>query len=150
MNISVFSIRRPLPAIVFSIIALLLGWISFNKLPITRYPSVDVPIVSVIVTQFGASPAELEAQVTKTVEDAVAAIVGVNHIDFVPAFFLVMDDFAGRAGRCRNGTGHEVIGTWIDFESGAAFRLACSTRLPPEWQGVRRASERRCRREPAA
>ncbi|MGA8155730.1 MAG: efflux RND transporter permease subunit, partial [Rhodoplanes sp.] len=84
-NISAYSIRRPLPAIVFSIIALLLGWISFNKLPITRYPSVDVPIVSVIVTQFGASPAELEAQVTKTVEDAVAAIVGVNHIDFVPA-----------------------------------------------------------------
>ena len=81
MNISAYSIRRPLPAIVFSIIALLLGWISFNKLPITRYPSVDVPIVSVVVTQFGASPAELEAQVTKTVEDAVAAIVGVNHID---------------------------------------------------------------------
>jgi len=81
VNISAYSIRRPLPAIVFSIIALLLGWISFNKLPITRYPSVDVPIVSVVVTQFGASPAELEAQVTKTVEDAVAAIVGVNHID---------------------------------------------------------------------
>ncbi|MGA8990714.1 MAG: efflux RND transporter permease subunit [Rhodoplanes sp.] len=81
MNISAYSIRRPLPAIVFSIIALLLGWIGFNKLPITRYPSVDVPIVSVVVTQFGASPAELEAQVTKTVEDAVAAIVGVNHID---------------------------------------------------------------------
>jgi hydrophobe/amphiphile efflux-1 (HAE1) family protein len=81
VNISAYSIRRPLPAIVFSIIALLLGWISFNKLPITRYPAVDVPIVSVVVTQFGASPAELEAQVTKTVEDAVAAIVGVNHID---------------------------------------------------------------------
>ena len=81
MNISAYSIRRPLPAIVFSIIALLLGWIGFNKLPITRYPSVDVPIVSVVVTQFGASPAELEAQVTKTVEDAVAAIVGVNHIN---------------------------------------------------------------------
>ncbi|MGZ9018917.1 MAG: efflux RND transporter permease subunit [Rhodoplanes sp.] len=51
MNISAYSIRRPLPAIVFSIVTLLLGWISFNKLPITRYPSVDVPIVSVIVTR---------------------------------------------------------------------------------------------------
>ncbi len=81
MNISAYSIRRPLPAILFSIVAMLLGWISFDKLPITRYPSVDVPIVSVIVTQFGASPAELEAQVTKTVEDATAAIVGVQHID---------------------------------------------------------------------
>mgnify|MGYP000857387343 CR=1 FL=1 len=81
MNISAYSIRRPLPAIVFSIIALLLGWFSFNKLPITRYPAVEVPIVSVVVSQFGASPSELEAQVAKTIEDAVAAIVGVNHID---------------------------------------------------------------------
>ena len=75
MNISAYSIRRPLPAIVFSIIALLLGWFSFNKLPITRYPAVEVPIVSVVVSQFGASPSELEAQVAKTIEDAVAAIV---------------------------------------------------------------------------
>ncbi len=81
MNISALSIRRPLPAIVFSIIIVLLGWYSFTKLPITRLPSVDVPIVSVAVAQFGASPAELEAQVTKNIEDACAAIVGINHID---------------------------------------------------------------------
>ncbi|MBK5961377.1 ABC transporter permease [Rhodoplanes elegans] len=81
MNISAWSIRTPLPSVVFSIIIVLLGWMSFVKLPITRLPSVDVPIVSVAVAQFGASPAELEAQVTKTVEDAVASIVGVNHID---------------------------------------------------------------------
>ncbi|MTW16640.1 AcrB/AcrD/AcrF family protein [Rhodoplanes serenus] len=81
VNISAWSIRKPLPSVVFSIIIVLLGWFSFTKLPITRLPSVDVPIVSVAVAQFGASPAELEAQVTKTIEDAVAAIVGVNHID---------------------------------------------------------------------
>lgn len=81
MNISAWSIRKPLPSVVFSIIIVLLGWFSFTKLPITRLPSVDVPIVSVVVAQFGASPAELEAQVTKTIEDAVAAIVGINHID---------------------------------------------------------------------
>lgn len=81
MNISAWSIRTPLPAVVFSIIIVMLGWMSFVKLPITRLPSVDVPIVSVAVAQFGASPAELEGQVTKTIEDAVAAIVGVNHID---------------------------------------------------------------------
>lgn len=81
MNISAWSIRRPLPAIVLSLIAMLLGWFSFTTLPITRYPAVDVPIVSVVVTQFGASPAELEAQVTKTIEDAVASIVGIKHID---------------------------------------------------------------------
>jgi multidrug efflux pump subunit AcrB len=36
VNIFAYSIRRPLPAILFSIVALLLGWISFNKLPITH------------------------------------------------------------------------------------------------------------------
>ncbi|EJW09314.1 RND multidrug efflux transporter protein [Rhodovulum sp. PH10] len=80
MNISAWSIRRPLPAIVFSIVTVLLGWMSFQKLPITRLPSVDLPIVSVVVSQFGASPAELEEQVTKVIEDGVSAIAGVQHI----------------------------------------------------------------------
>ncbi len=80
LNISAWSIRRPLPAIMLSIILLLLGWSSFLKLPITRLPVVDIPIVSVVVTQFGAAPAELEAQVTKTIEDAVSGVEGVRHI----------------------------------------------------------------------
>ncbi len=80
MNVSAWSIRHPLPAIVFSLVTLLLGWMSFNNLPITRLPSVDLPIVQVIVTQFGASPAELEGQVTKPIEDAVSAISGVQNI----------------------------------------------------------------------
>ena len=37
-----------------------------------------LPIISVIVTQFGASPAELESQVTKTIEDAVSGIENVS------------------------------------------------------------------------
>ncbi len=80
LNISAWSIRNPLPSIVMSIILLLLGWSSFMKLPVTRLPSADIPIISVIVTQFGAAPSELEAQVTKTIEDAVSGVEGVNHI----------------------------------------------------------------------
>ena len=59
MNVSAWSIRRPLPSIVLSIILLVLGWTSFYKLPITRLPNADLPIISVVVTQFGAAPAEL-------------------------------------------------------------------------------------------
>src|ERR1700676_2557825 len=80
LNISSWSIQKPLPAVVFSIIIVLLGAVSFSKLPITRLPNVDVPIISVIVTQFGASPTELEGQVTKTVEDAISGVEGVRHI----------------------------------------------------------------------
>src|SRR5450631_2772431 len=80
LNISAWSIRQPIPSIVLSIILLVLGWTSFLKLPITRLPSADIPIISVVVAQFGAAPSELEAQVTKTIEDGVSGVEGVRHI----------------------------------------------------------------------
>lgn len=80
LNISAWSIRQPIPSIVLSVILLLLGWTSFLKLPVTRLPNADIPIVSVVVTQFGAAPSELESQVTKTVEDAVSGVEGARHI----------------------------------------------------------------------
>src|SRR5437763_1140751 len=60
LNISAWSIRNPLPSVVFSIILLVLGWLSFTKLAVTRLPSADIPVISVAVSQFGAAPAELE------------------------------------------------------------------------------------------
>src|SRR5215510_620034 len=80
LNISAWSIRNPLPSVVFSIILLILGWVSFTKLAVTRLPSADIPVISVAVSQFGAAPAELESQVTKTIEDAVSGVEGVRHI----------------------------------------------------------------------
>ena len=80
VNISAWSIRQPLPSIMLSVILLVLGWLSFMKLPVTRLPNADIPIVSVVVTQFGAAPSELEAQVTKTIEDGVSGVEGVKHI----------------------------------------------------------------------
>src|ERR1041385_7519573 len=80
LNISAWSIRHPLPSIVFSIILLVLGWVSFTKLAVTRLPSADIPVISVAVSQFGAAPAELESQVTRTIEDGVSGVEGVRHI----------------------------------------------------------------------
>lgn len=80
MNISAWSIRHPLPSIVFSIILLILGWMSFTNLAVTRLPNADIPVISVAVAQFGAAPAELESQVTKTIEDGVSGVENVRHI----------------------------------------------------------------------
>src|SRR2546421_5328656 len=80
LNISAWSIRNPLPSVVFSIILLVLGWVSFTKLAVTRLPSADIPVISVAVSQFGAAPAELESQVTKTIEEGVSGVEGVRHI----------------------------------------------------------------------
>ncbi len=80
LNFSAWSIRNPVPSIILFMVLVLLGVISFNGLPITRFPNIDVPVIAVTVTQGGAAPVELETQVTKPVEDAVAAITGVKHI----------------------------------------------------------------------
>ena len=80
LNISAWSIRHPLPPILVAAAVCALGYLSFHKLAITKFPNVDVPLISVTITQFGATPAELESQVTKTVEDAVSGVAGAHHI----------------------------------------------------------------------
>ncbi len=80
LNVSAWSIRRPIPALALFMVLMVLGWMSFSALPVTRFPNIDVPIVTVAVTQSGAAPTELETQVTKKIEDAVAGVTGVKHI----------------------------------------------------------------------
>ncbi|MBC1220844.1 efflux RND transporter permease subunit [Nostoc sp. UCD121] len=79
-NISAWSIKKPVPTIVLFLILTVVGWFSFLSLGIDTNPNIDVPTVSIKVTQPGAGPAELESQVTKKIEDAVA---GLGNIDFM-------------------------------------------------------------------
>jgi hydrophobe/amphiphile efflux-1 (HAE1) family protein len=80
LNVSAWAIRKPLPSVVLFLVLMILGLVSFRALPITRFPNIDIPIVSVTITQSGAAPAELQTQVTKWVEDSVAGVKGVKHI----------------------------------------------------------------------
>lgn len=80
MNFSAWSIRNPIAPLLGFFLLMVVGAHAFFNLPITRFPNIDVPVVNVTVTQSGASPAELEMQVTKEVEDAVAGINGIDEI----------------------------------------------------------------------
>ncbi|KKZ86621.1 ABC transporter permease [Rhizobium phaseoli] len=80
MNFSAWSIRNPIAPLLAFCLLIFIGIQSFNTLPITRFPNIDVPLVSISVTQSGASPAELEMQVTKEIEDAIASITGIDEI----------------------------------------------------------------------
>lgn len=80
MNFSAWSIRNPIAPLLCFALLLFLGVKAFYDLPITRFPNIDVPVVAISVTQSGASPSELEAQVTKEIEDAVASISGIDEI----------------------------------------------------------------------
>lgn len=79
-NVSAWSIRRPVPTIVLFLILSVVGWFSFTQLGIDNNPNIDVPAVSITVTQPGAGPAELESQVTKEIEDAVAGLGNIDNI----------------------------------------------------------------------
>ncbi len=81
VNISAWSIRQPLPPIVLALAMIFMGLMAFSKLPVTRMPNVDAPVISVTVVQFGSSPTELETQVTKLIEDAVSSVAGAHHIN---------------------------------------------------------------------
>ncbi|MBC8129831.1 MAG: efflux RND transporter permease subunit [Rhizobiaceae bacterium] len=79
-NISAWAIRNPVPPILLFVVLVALGVVSFMSLPITRFPNIDVPVISVSITEQGSAPSELETQVTKRVEDSVAGIAGIKHI----------------------------------------------------------------------
>ena len=80
LNVSAWSIRKPIMSLVLFTVLIIIGIFSFRSLPITRFPNIDVPIVSVQITQSGAAPAELETQVTKKIEDAIAGVTGDKHM----------------------------------------------------------------------
>lgn len=79
-NLSAWSIRRPVPTIVLFLFLTVVGWFSFTQLGIDINPNIDIPAVTVTVTQPGAGPTELEFQVTKPVEDAVAGLGNIDNI----------------------------------------------------------------------
>ena len=80
MNVSAWSIRNPIPAILLFIVLVALGLMAFSGLPVTRFPNIDIPLVSVTVTDPGVAPSELKTQITKRIEDAVANISGVKNV----------------------------------------------------------------------
>ena len=80
LDVSAWAIRNPIPPIVLFLVLGVLGVVAFRGLPITLFPNIDIPIATVTVTQAGAAPEELEKQVTRRIEDAVAGIAGVKHV----------------------------------------------------------------------
>ena len=79
-HVSAWSIKNPVPTIVIFLILSVLGIVSFLNLGIDNSPNIDIPIVIVDVTQRGAGSAELETQVTKKIEDAVAGLDNIDQI----------------------------------------------------------------------
>lgn len=80
MQLAEVSIRRPVFATVLSLLIVLIGAVSFNRLTVREYPKIDEPVVTVSVRYAGASAEVIESQVTKPLEDSIAGIDGVDVI----------------------------------------------------------------------
>jgi len=80
MKISDVCIKRPVFATVLSLVVMLIGIVSYTRLPIREYPKIDEPVVTVNTTYRGASADIIESQVTKPLEDSLAGIEGVEVI----------------------------------------------------------------------
>ena len=80
MQLAEISIRRPVFATVLSLIIILVGLVSFDRLAVREYPKIDEPVVTVSVRYPGASAEVIESQVTKPLEDSIAGIDGVDVI----------------------------------------------------------------------
>jgi multidrug efflux pump len=80
MKVSEICIKRPVFATVLSLVIMLLGIVSYTRLPVREYPKIDEPVVTVNTTYRGASAEIIESQVTKPLEDSLAGIEGVEVI----------------------------------------------------------------------
>ena len=80
MNFSSYSIRNPIPAILLFILLTLAGLLAFKGLPVQDFPDIELPFVTVDATLAGAAPAQLETEVAKKIENAVAPLQGVKNI----------------------------------------------------------------------
>jgi multidrug efflux pump len=78
MRLPELCIRRPVFASVLSLVVMLLGLVSYSRLPVREYPKIDEPVVTVDTTYRGASAEIIESQITKPLEDSLAGIEGVD------------------------------------------------------------------------
>ncbi len=80
MNISELSLRRPVFAIVISLVILLFGFIGFTFLGVRDYPAIDPPNVSVSTSYSGANADIIENQITEPLEKAINSVPGIKNL----------------------------------------------------------------------
>jgi CzcA family heavy metal efflux pump len=74
------ALRYPISTFLFAITILVLGFVSFQQLPIDLLPNISVPVVSTVTFYSGAGPLDMEQTVTRLVERSVSSV---NDVDYV-------------------------------------------------------------------
>ena len=81
MNLAKICVEQPVLAVMLNLVFIFLGIVSFSTLTMDLFPEVDIPVVNVRTIWKGADPKEIESQITREIEDAVATISGIESIE---------------------------------------------------------------------
>ncbi|MDD4911794.1 MAG: efflux RND transporter permease subunit [Sideroxydans sp.] len=80
MNVSSWSIKNPIPAILGFALLTLMGIMAFKAMKIQLFPDIDLPMITVTASIPGASPDQMEVEVARKIENALASAQGLKHI----------------------------------------------------------------------
>ncbi|GGI76319.1 efflux RND transporter permease subunit [Shewanella gelidii] len=80
MNITKLAIQRPVTTSMFFFAILLFGLVSTRLLPLEMFPGIDIPQVVVEVPYKGSTPAEVERDITKVLEESLATMGGIEEL----------------------------------------------------------------------
>lgn len=80
MNVSSWSIRNPIPAVMLFVLLTFGGLLAFGKMKVQNFPDIDLPTVIVTAALPGAAPAQLETEVARKIENSIATVQGLKHI----------------------------------------------------------------------
>jgi preprotein translocase subunit SecF len=80
MNVSAWSIRNPIPAVMLFVLLTIAGVFSFASMKVQNFPDLDLPTISVTASLPGAAPAQLETDVARKLENAIAPVQGLKHL----------------------------------------------------------------------
>lgn len=80
MSIASFSLKRPITALVMSIMILLFGFLGMQNLGVREFPSIDPPVITVRTAYVGANADVIESQITEPLEKSINGIAGIKNI----------------------------------------------------------------------
>jgi multidrug efflux pump subunit AcrB len=80
INVSAWSIRKPVPSILLFIMLTIVGVMGFRAMKIQQFPDIDLPTIMVTASLPGAAPAQMETEVARKIENSIATVQGLKHL----------------------------------------------------------------------
>src|SRR5438270_13051008 len=75
------ALRNPILILMMSLMILVLGGVSVDRLSVDLFPAINIPVVRIATFYTGAGPADIEKSITQPVERAVASSPGVDRVE---------------------------------------------------------------------